>query len=72
MRYYIYGLDLNDYFEYCKSRNTRTNHQNKIQTKSARVKCLKYSCVKITKPWNSLLDHVFKEAFIFNKFKKCL
>ena len=67
------GLDFNDYFEYCKSKSTRANHQYKIQTKSARVNSLKYSFfVRIIKPWNSLPDHVFKEETNINRFKTCL
>ena len=31
------GLNFNNYFEYCKSKITRANHQHKIQLKSARV-----------------------------------
>ena len=32
------GLDLDDYFEFCRSKNTRANHPFKIQTKLAKVK----------------------------------
>ena len=56
------GLDFNDYFEPCRSKMTRANHQYKIQTKSARVNCFKYSFfVRIIKPWNNYLTIYFKE-----------
>ena len=37
------GLDFDDYFEFCRSKNTRANHPYKIQTKLAQVNSSKYS-----------------------------
>ena len=37
------GLDLDDYFEFCRSKNTRANHPFKIQTKLVKVNSFKYS-----------------------------
>ena len=54
------GLDLNDYFECCRSKSIRANHSFKIQTKSARINAFKYSFfVRIIKEWNNLPNHLF-------------
>ena len=46
------GLVFNEYFEYCRSKNTRANHPYKLQTKLAKVKAPKYSFfVRIIKDW---------------------
>ena len=67
------GLNFNEYFEYCKSKITRANHQHKIQLKSARVNCFKYSFfVRIVKHWNDLPNHLFNEGHNINNFKKNL
>ena len=48
----------------------RANHQYKIQTKSARVNCFKYSVFeRIIKPWNNLPNHVFERATSVKGFK---
>ena len=63
------GLDLNGYFEDCKSENTRANHPYKVQTKSAKVNSLKYSFfVKIIKDWNNLPDHLFTDEIRLSNF----
>ena len=67
------GLNFNDYFEYCKSKITRVNHQHKIQLKSARVNCFKYSFfVRVVEHWNDLPNHLFNEGHNINNFKKNL
>ena len=67
------GLDFDDYFEFCRSKNTRANHPYKIQTKLAKVNSFKYSFfVRIVKDWNSLSNHLFTEEINLNKFKKGL
>ena len=67
------GLDFDDYFEFCRSKNTRANHPYKIQTKLAKVNSFKYSFfVRIVKDWNSLPNHLFTEEINLNKFKKGL
>ena len=63
------GLDFDDYFEFCRSKNTRANHPFKIQTKSAKVNSFKYSFfVRIVKGWNSLPNHLFTDEINVNKF----
>ena len=63
------GLDLNGYFEDCKSENTRANHPYKMQTKSAKVNSLKYSFfVKIIKDWNNLPNHLFTDEIRLSNF----
>ena len=65
------GLDLDDYFEFCRSKNTRANHPFKIQTKLAKVNSFKYSLfVRIVKKWNSLPNHLFRDEINLNKFPK--
>ena len=68
------GLDFYDYFEFCRSKNTRTNHapiQN--TTKLAKVNSFKYSFfVRIVNDWNSLPNHLFTDEINVNKFKKGL
>ena len=65
------GLDLDDYFEFCRSKNTRANHPFKIQTKLAKVNFFKYSFfVRIVKKWNSLPNHLFRDEINLNKFPK--
>ena len=67
------GLDFNDYFEFCRSKNTGTNHPYKIQTKLAKVNSFKYSFfLRIVKDWNSLPNHLFTDEINSNKFKKRL
>ena len=67
------GLDLNDYFEPCRSKMTSANHQYTIQTKSARVNCFKYSFfVRIIKPWNNLPNHLFEGVISVKGFKSRL
>ena len=52
------GLNFSDYFEVCSTK-TRSNHQYKIHTKLAKIKCYKYSFfVKIIKFWNDLTSNV--------------
>ena len=41
------GLDLDDYFEFCRSKNTRANHPYKIQTKLAKVLLLRETGNKV-------------------------
>ena len=63
------GLDFDDYFEFCRSKNTKANHPYKIQTKSAKVSSFKYSFfVRIVKGWNSLPNHLFTDEINVNKF----
>ena len=65
------GLDLDDYFEFCRSKNTRANHPFKIQTKLAKVNSFNYSFfVRIVKKWNSLPNHLFRDEINLNKFPK--
>ena len=65
------GLDFDDYFEFCRGKNTRANHPYKIQTILAKVNSYKYSFfVRIVKDWNSLPNHLFTEEISVNKFKK--
>ena len=67
------GLDFNDYFEPCRSKMTRANHQYKIQTKSARANCFKYFFfVRIIKPWNNLPNHLFEGVISVKGFKSRL
>ena len=67
------GLDFDDYFEFCRSKNTRTNHPYKIQTKLAKVNSFKYSFfVSIVKDWNCLPNLLFTDEINLNKFKKGL
>ena len=67
------GLDFDDYFEFCRGKNTRANHPYKIQTKLGKVNSFKYSFfVRIVKDWNSLPNHLFTEEISVNKFKKGL
>ena len=67
------GLDLDDYFEFCRSKNSRANHPFKIQTKLAKVNSFRYSFfVRIVKKWNSLLNHLFRDEINLNKFPKAL
>ena len=67
------GLDFDDYFEFCRSKNTRTNHPYKIQTKLAKVNSFKYSFfVRIVIDWNSLPNHLFTDEINVNKFKRDL
>ena len=66
------GLNFSDYFELCKSTKTRSNHQDKIQTKLAKLNCYKYSFfVKIIKFWNDLPSNVINchDSPNINKFK---
>ena len=66
---WLNGLDLNGYFEDCKSENTRANHPYKMQTKSAKVNSLKYSFfVKIIKDWNNLPDHLCTDEIRLSNF----
>ena len=59
------GLDFDDYFEFCRSKNTRVNHPYKIQTKLAKVNSFKYSFfVRIIKDWNSLPNHLFTRGSV--------
>ena len=65
------GLDLDDYFEFCRSKNTRANHPFKIQTKLAKVNFFKYSFfVRIVKKWNRLPNHLFTDEINLNRFSK--
>ena len=67
------SLDFNDYFEFCRSKNTRANQPYKIQTKLAKVNSFKESFfVRIVKDWNTLLNHLFTDQVNVNKFKKGL
>ena len=67
------GLDFDDYFEFCRRKNTRVNHPYKIQTKLAQVNSFKHSFfVRIIKDWNSLPNHLFSDKINVNKFKKRL
>ena len=67
------GLDLDDYFEFCRSKNSRANHPFKIQTKLAKVNSFRYSFfVRIVKKWNSLPNHLFRDEINLNKFPKAL
>ena len=67
------GLDFNDYFEFCRSKNTRANHPYKIQTKLAKVNSFKYFFfLRIVKNWNSLPNHLFTDEINVNKFEKRL
>ena len=62
-----------DYFEFCRSKNTRANHPYKIQTKLAKVNSFKYSFfVRIVNDWNSLPNHLFTDEINVNKFKRGL
>ena len=66
------GLDFNDYFECCRSKNTRANHPFKIQTKSARINAFKYSFfVRIIKEWNNL-PNTTSTTLNANRFKSSL
>ena len=52
-----------DYFEFCRSKKTRANHQHKLQTKFTRINCHKYSFfVRTTKLWNDLPEEVIASA----------
>ena len=63
------GLDFNDFFEFCRSKNTRANHPYKTQTKLAKVNSFKYSfLLRIVKDWNSLPNHLFTDEINVNKF----
>ena len=63
------GLDFNDFFEFCRSKNTRANHPYKTQTKLAKVNSFKYSFfLRIVKDWNSLPNHLFTDEINVNKF----
>ena len=63
------GPNFNDYFEFCKSKNTRANHPYKIQTNLAKVNSFKYSFfVWIVKDWNSLPNHLSTDEINANKF----
>ena len=65
------GLDFNDYFEYCTSKNTRANHPYKIQTKLAKVIFFKYSFFgRIVKDWNNLPNHLFNDEISVNRIPK--
>ena len=67
------GLDFDDYFEFCRSKNTTANHPYKIQTKLAEVNSFKYSFfMRIVKDWNNLPNHLFTDEINVNKFKKGL
>ena len=67
------GLDLDDYFEFCRSKNSRANHPFKIQTKLAKVNSFRYSFfVRIVKKWNSLPNHLFRDEINLDKFPKAL
>ena len=64
------GLDFDDYFEFCRSKNTRANNPYKIQNKLAKVNSFKYSfIVRIIKDWNSFPNHLFTDEININKFK---
>ena len=53
------GINFTDHFEFCKSKKTRANHPYKLQTKSTRIDCHKYSFfVRIIKLWNNLPSDV--------------
>ena len=60
------GLDFNDYFEFRRSKNTRSSQpSNKIQTKLAKVNSFKYYFfVRIVKDWNSLPNHLFTDEIV--------
>ena len=63
------GLEFDDYFEFCRSKNTRANHPYKIQTKLAKVNSFKYSFFeRIVRGWNSLPNHLFTDEINVNKF----
>ena len=63
------GLNFNDYFECCRSKNTGANHPYKIQTKSAKVDSSNSSFfVRIVKDWKSLPNHLFTDEINVNKF----
>ena len=65
------GLDLDDYFEFCRSKNTTANYPFKIQTKLAKVNFFKYSfSVRIVKKWNRLPNHLFTDEINLNRFSK--
>ena len=65
------GLDFNDYFEYCRSKNTRANHPYKVQTKLAKVNSFKYSFFgRIVKDWNNLPNHLFTDEISVNRIPK--
>ena len=67
------GLDFDDHFEFCRSKNTRANHPYTRQTKLAKVNSFKYSFfVRIVKDWNSLPNHLFTDEINLNKFKQGL
>ena len=67
------GLNFNDYFECCRSKNTGANHPYKIQTKSAKVDSFNSSFfVRIVKDWNRLPNHLSTDEINVNKFKKRL
>ena len=70
---WLRGLNFNDYFECCRSKNTRANHPYKIQTKSAKVNSFNFSFfVGIVKDWNSLPNHLSTDEINVNTFKKGL
>ena len=67
------GLNFNDFFQYTNCKSTRANHQYKIQTKSAKCNCLKYSFfVRIIRPWNNLPNYILDDDTNLSKFKSRL
>ena len=59
------SLDFDDYFEFCRSKNTRANHPYKIQHELAKVNSF---FVRIVKGWNSLPNHLFTDEINVNNF----
>ena len=70
----VFGLNslcFSDFFEFA-SKRTRSNHNYKLQVKSANCNCYKYSFfVKIIREWNDLPANVF-EIGNLRRFKKLL
>ena len=68
-----YGLDFDDYIEFCIGKNSKANYPYKIQTKLANVNSFNYSFfVRIVKDWNSLPNHLFTDEISVDNFKKGL
>ena len=69
----VFGLIGLDYFEFCRSKNTRANHPYKIQIKLAKDNSFKYLFfVRIVKDWKSLPNHLFTDEINLKKNKKGL